>query len=61
MAKSRKRGGEKAHRKRIQKRNLAIKSQQNAMQKLFNESMKLQIEELRKKYESESGKTENVE
>jgi hypothetical protein len=37
-----------------------VKAEQSAMQKLMNESMKLQIEELRKKYEAESGKTENL-
>jgi hypothetical protein len=30
-----------------------------AAQKLFNEAMMTQIEELKKKYEAESGKTEN--
>jgi len=29
------------------------------MQKLMNESMKKQIEEMRKKYDAESGQTEN--
>jgi hypothetical protein len=59
MPASRKRGGAKAHRKRIQKTNDVRKAQQSAAQKLFNEAMKAQIEELRKKYEAESGNTEN--
>jgi hypothetical protein len=59
MPASRKRGGAKAHRKRIQKTNDNRKAQQSAAQKLFNEAMMAQIEELKKKYESESGKTEN--
>ena len=60
MGNSKKRGGAKAHRARVNKRNVQVKQQETAMQKLFNEQMKIQIEELKKKYESESGKTENV-
>ena len=59
MAKSKVRGGAKAHRKKVQNRNNAIKAEQGAMQKLLNESMKAQIEELKKKYEAESGATTN--
>ena len=59
MAKSKVRGGAKAHRKRVAARNQEITAQRSAMQKLMNESMKMQIEELKKKYEAESGKTEN--
>jgi hypothetical protein len=59
MAKSKNRGGAKAHRKKVEARNKMIKSEQNAMQKLFNEAMKTQIEELKKKAEAESGTTEN--
>lgn len=58
MPKSRKRGGEKAHRKRVNKVNNQRKTQQSVMQKLFTESMQKQIEELKKKYEAESGQTE---
>jgi hypothetical protein len=61
MAKSKKRGGEKVHRKRVQNRNNIVKAKENAIQKLFNESMKTQIEEMRKNYEAQSGNTENVE
>jgi len=61
MAKSKKRGGEKAHRKRLQKRNNTLKAEQSAMQKLFNESMKAQIEALKQKDALEaSGLTENA-
>lgn len=59
MPASRKRDGAKAHRKRIKKTNDNRKAQQSAAQKLFNEAMMTQIEELKKKYEAESGKTEN--
>jgi hypothetical protein len=59
MAVSRKRDGAKAHRKRIQNANSVRKAQTNAMQKMFNEAMKAQIEEMKKKAEAESGKTEN--
>lgn len=57
MGKSKVRGGAKAHRKKVEARNQKIKSQQSAMQKLFNESMKTQLEELQKKYEAEKGAT----
>ena len=43
----------KEHRKKVAARNQKIKSQQSAMQKLFNESMKTQLEELQKQYETE--------
>lgn len=59
MGTPKKRGGAKAHRKRVQKRNIEVKTQQNATQKLLQESMKRQIEELKKKYEQESGTTQN--
>lgn len=59
MGVSKKRGGAKAHRKRVAVRNQQINAQRSAMQTLMNESMKMQIEELKKKYEAESGKTEN--
>jgi hypothetical protein len=45
MPQSKKRGGARAHRKKIENRNKAVKAQQSAMQKLFNEAMKAQIEE----------------
>jgi hypothetical protein len=49
MAKSKVRGGVKAHRKKVETRNQQIKAEQSAMQKLMNEAMKTQIEELKKK------------
>jgi hypothetical protein len=61
MAKSKVRGGAKAHRKKVEARNQKIDGQRNAMQKLFEESMKKQIEELKKKdAEAKSGETENI-
>lgn len=57
MPQSKKRGGAKAHRKKVENRNNLVKAQQSAMQKLFNEAMKMQIEELKKN--AESGTTEN--
>ena len=50
---------DKEHRKKVAARNQKIKAEQSAMQKFMNESMKRQIEDLRKKYESESGTTQN--
>ena len=51
----------KEHRKKVAARNQKLKGQQNAMQKLFNESMRQQIEELKKQREAEmSGTTETT-
>lgn len=62
MGKSKLRGGAKAHRKRVAARNHQIKTQQSAIQKMFNESMKTQMEELQKKYEAEkSANTDTTE
>jgi hypothetical protein len=51
MAKSKKRGGDKAHAKKIAARNQTIKNQKNAVQRMFDESMKKQLEELQKQYD----------
>jgi hypothetical protein len=61
MAKSKVRGGAKAHRKKVEMRNTKIKSAQTAMQKMFNEAMKAQIEEIKKNSEQNTGTTLNVE
>ena len=53
MGKSKVRGGAKAHRKRVENRNQNIKTQQSTIQKLFSETMKLQMEEFKKTQESE--------
>jgi hypothetical protein len=51
---------DKEHRKKVQSRNQKLKAADNAMQKLFKESMKKQLEELTKQREAEmSGTTEN--
>jgi hypothetical protein len=55
MPKSKQRKG---HSKRINARKVQAKAAQNYMQKLFNEAMKAQIEELKKESEN-SGTTEN--
>jgi len=61
MAKSKVRGGAKAHRKKVEARNQRITGERNMMQKLFEESMRKQIEELkRKEEEAQSGNTENA-
>jgi hypothetical protein len=57
MGKSKVRGGAKAHRKRVENRNQTIKTQQSAIQKLFSETMKLQMEEFKKKQETEQNGT----
>jgi len=52
----------KEHRKKVAARNQRIKTEQTAMQKMFNESMKQQLEELKKQRESEemSGETQTT-
>ena len=51
---------DKEHRKKVQARNQKLKAAENAIQKLFNESMRRQLEELRKQREAEmSGDTQN--
>jgi len=57
MPKSRKRGGEKAHRKRVQERNNKIQNQRTKMQKLWEEEMMKRMQEMN----SQSGSTENEE
>lgn len=60
MPSSKKRGGAKSHRNRVRQRNSKMKAEASAMQKLFNESIKMQIEEMKKKQEAESGDTKTV-
>lgn len=60
MAKSKVRGGVKAHRAKVDARNQKLKSAQSAMQKLLNEAMQKEIEEMKKKIDA-SGNTENIE
>lgn len=55
MGRTKKRGGAKAHRKRVQARNTRLKGEMNQMQKLWQEQMMAQLENLR----SEDG--ENLE
>lgn len=57
MGKSKVRGGAKAHRKKVASRNQSIKSQQSAIQKLFSEAMKGQMDEFKKKQEEEENGT----
>jgi len=57
MPKSRKRGGEKAHRKRVQARNNKIQNQRTRIQKLWEEEMMKRMEEIN----AQSGSTENEE
>jgi hypothetical protein len=58
MGTSKKRGGAKAHRKRVQSRNTQITAQKTAMQKLFEEQIRTQIEEMKKKDAQSSGDTQ---
>ena len=56
MPKSKLRGGAKAHRKRVQKRNSTLQNQQKRIQKLWEQEMMKRLEELKS-----SGETENHE
>ena len=58
MPKTKKRGGQKAHNKRIKQRNELIRCKILKAQKMFDEAMKEQLEKFR---ESLSGETENTE
>ncbi len=42
----------KEHRKKVAARNQKLKAQKTAMQKMFDESMKKQLEELKKQYDA---------
>jgi hypothetical protein len=42
----------KEHRKKVEARNQKINAQKNAMQKIFDESMKKQLEDLKKQYDA---------
>ena len=50
---------QKEHRKKIVARNQKLKTEQNSFQKMFTESMKTQIEEMKKKGFATSGITQN--
>jgi len=58
MAKSKNRGGAKAHRKRVQRRNNQIKGIQRKFQEEYQKAMMEQLELMRKRL---SGETENTE
>ena len=48
MGRTKKRGGAKAHRKRVQARNTRLKGEMNQMQKLWQEQMTAQLEQLKR-------------
>lgn len=54
MAKSKVRGGAKAHRAKVEARNQKLKSAKSAMQKLFNEAMQKEMEALKQKQSEET-------
>jgi len=58
MPKSKKRGGEKAHRKRVKLNTVNAKKQVEKAQKMFQDAMMEQIEAMR---QASSGDTENKE
>ena len=58
MPKSKKRGGEKAHRKRVKLNTVNAKKQVEKAQKMFKDAMMEQIEAMR---QASSGDTENKE
>ena len=60
MAKSRKRDGQKAHNRRIRAIKQKVNAQKTAMQKMFEESMQQQIEEMKKKQEQKALESEQT-
>jgi hypothetical protein len=58
MPKSKKRGGEKAHRKRVKLNTVNAKKQVEKAQKMFQDAMMEQIEAMK---QAASGETENKE
>jgi hypothetical protein len=51
----------KEHRKKVAARNQKLNAQKNAMQKMFDTSMRQQLEDLKKKYEdAKSGPQEPI-
>jgi hypothetical protein len=52
MPKSKTRGGTKNHAKKVAARNQKLKVQKTAMQRMFDESMKKQLDELKKQYDA---------
>lgn len=58
MAKSRLRGGAKAHRKRVQKRNEKIGIQKKKVQQMFSKMYEEKMSEVKEKLMSLSSKTE---
>lgn len=61
MPTSKKRDGKKKHNQRVETRNQVAKAKEQAIQKLFNESMKQQIEEMKKRAEEELSKQNKTE
>ena len=51
MPKSKTRGGTKNHAKKVAARNQKLKVQKTAMKRMFDESMKKQLDELKKQYD----------
>lgn len=56
MATSKKRGGAKAHSKKVQHRNQTMKGQKNAFQKIMTQ----QMEELKKQYAEQQAQGDNA-
>lgn len=61
MPKTNKRGGAKAHRKRVQARNNTIKGVQKQMQTMWEQQMNAYMEELRANAQKESGTVTGLE
>ena len=61
MAKSRNRGGAKAHRKRVQKRNEKLGIQKKQFQKAFSQMYESKMKELQEQFDKLSAMTESRE
>ena len=60
MPKSKKRGGQKAHNKRIQRRKQQVAAEQQKISNIWNEEIMKEIEKLRAEQEASTEEVENT-
>ena len=60
MPKSKKRGGQKAHNKRIQRRKQQVAAEQQKISNIWNEEIMKEIEKLRAEKEASTEEVENT-
>lgn len=59
MPQSKKRGGKKAHNKRVKARNQRMEQDRKKMNKIYTEMMEQKLKEFQEKFASMSGETES--